>query len=149
MPKAKRKKCCVCGNVASPREVSLFDFPAGEASRLAWINFVGVGSIELSANTHARICNRHFKPECFLNYDMWKNGAVSRLFLVPNAIPTVFSHEDQAPESMDVSAATAHQEPQQHAREIGSKRARQSEEDHEIEIAPPPVSKALFINLIY
>ena len=111
-----------CGQVPLPREVSLFEFPTEETARSAWADFAGVDCFS-SLNRSARVCSKHFKKDCFSNYEMWKNGLASRLFLLQNAIPTVVSPgHAEAPEILDVTP-TVYYQPQ--AREIGNKRARQ------------------------
>ena len=92
-----------CGQVPLPREVSLFEFPTEETARSAWADLARVDCFS-SLNPSARVCSKHFQKDCFSNYDRWKNGLASRLFLLQNVIPTVVSSgQAEAPEILDVT----------------------------------------------
>lgn len=53
-----------------------------------WMLFLGLVDME-SGRASVRVCNKHFTPSCFSNHMAVQMGFAKRLYLNPDAVPTL------------------------------------------------------------
>ncbi|XP_012268196.1 uncharacterized protein LOC105693089 [Athalia rosae] len=90
------RKCCACFKGCGPGEkITLHKFPKDVLIRKKWVKAIERKNF-VPSNTSV-LCSRHFTPECFT---YGKSGMQKRVFIKPNAVPTLFPPITQSRRSL-------------------------------------------------
>ena len=88
------EKCVAkfCSNTPG-KLISLHKFPEQEKYKRLWRNFVRTKRAEWTESAKSVLCSEHFSRECFTNYSAVSLGFQRKLFLCPDAVPTIHAKD--------------------------------------------------------